>query len=273
MNSKHSPYETVSVAGSFFSHGFGLFETMKPLEGGIVFFDEHWRRLTRSAGELGLSIPENQASAGQRLKACLEEQTPAPRSALKLCLIKDADDCRFVANLRPPLSAVVATRTPGSITLSDVRKNETSPLCRHKTMNYMENMLILQQAKADGFQDALMLNSKGYIAETTIANIFWIREDKLYTPSLDCGVLPGIIRQTVLESAASLGIAHEEGHYSSHDLVNADAVFLTNAIQGIRPVLFDPDRSRPATKKTATHPLLTRLQKELHRKELVHIYH
>lgn len=138
-------------------------------------------------------------------------------------------------------------------------------------MNYMENILLLQQARTNGFLDVLFLNCGKHIAETTTANIFWIRQGKLYTPSIDCGALPGIIRQVVLELATEQDIPFEEGHYPWTELASADAIFLTNSIQGIRPVFFCTDR--PSTDMMPPpHPIISSLQKGLHKKESVSIY-
>ena len=78
--------------------------------------------------------------------------------------------------------------------ISEVRKSESSILLNHKTSNYLENYYILQNAKKNGFDDAIILNSVSNITETTKCNLFFIKDNILYTPDIKAGVLPGIIR-------------------------------------------------------------------------------
>ena len=123
-----------------------------------------------------------------------------------------------------------------SLTLADFRRNETSPLVMHKTGNYLENYAAYSAASAKGYDDALFLNSKNEITETTKSNIFFVSQGVLHTPETGCGLLPGIIRGWVIEKAASLGISCAEGRYTLEELLGSDEVFATNSVMGIMPV-------------------------------------
>jgi branched-subunit amino acid aminotransferase/4-amino-4-deoxychorismate lyase len=112
--------------------------------------------------------------------------------------------------------------------------NEHSRLAGHKTHNYMENMLLLESVRAEGYSDVLRVNSAGVLAETTVANLFFIKQGRLCTPALSTGILPGVIRAEVLRLAESLAIPVEEGSYAPAVLQEAEAVFLTNSTVGIR---------------------------------------
>ena len=120
--------------------------------------------------------------------------------------------------------------------LSTVRRNESSPLCRVKSLNYLENILQHEQAIRQGYDEAVFLNTQGQVCEGAISNIFWFKDHQLCTPSLDCGLLPGIARQKVIAMCTELGMNISEGTFSLDDLRNADAIFLTNSLMDIMPV-------------------------------------
>jgi branched-subunit amino acid aminotransferase/4-amino-4-deoxychorismate lyase len=105
----------------------------------------------------------------------------------------------------------------------------------------LSNMLHYRQAAREaqkaGVDDAVMLTTVGLVAESSIANIFWKREDKIYTPSEACDILPGITRNSLLELLdADDDYRVKEGEYQIEDLQKADAAWLTNSVMGIVPV-------------------------------------
>lgn len=81
-----------------------------------------------------------------------------------------------------------------------------------------------------------MLTGQGYIAEGIVSNIFYIKDDVLYTPDIKAGILPGITREMVLRLAPEAGLQAEQGFYRWEQLLAADEIFLTNSIQEIVPV-------------------------------------
>ena len=81
-----------------------------------------------------------------------------------------------------------------------------------------------------------MLTREGYLAEGIVSNVFFRRGERLYTPALETGILPGITRERVMALATALGYPVEEGLYSWHDLARADEIWLTNSIQELVPV-------------------------------------
>src|SRR5690625_6115432 len=108
-----------------------------------------------------------------------------------------------------------------------------------------------RQAQRAGFKDALLFNSSRLVAETAIANIFWIREETIYTPSAACDILPGIMRKNVMEFLHSeLNLTVKEGEFPPEALYEADAVWITNSLMPVKPVEridnihYNPDHSR-----------------------------
>jgi branched-chain amino acid aminotransferase len=97
-------------------------------------------------------------------------------------------------------------------------------------------------ARAAGFDEALILNERGILTEGSSSNIFLVDKKVLSTPSLECGVLPGITRGVVLEMAQSLGINLVEAEINPEELLNSDEAFFTNSIVGIMPLTYIRDK-------------------------------
>jgi len=150
----------------------------------------------------------------------------------------------------PPLGEAA----PITLAVSPWRTNERSPIVAHKRIGYQANLIALAEARERGADEALMLNSIGQIAEGCISNIFLVKDGRILTPALECGLLPGIMRGIVLEACRGEGIESEEGVYTIDSLQAADEIFCTNALRGIMPVqrvLIDPGWEREARPVTA----------------------
>ena len=118
------------------------------------------------------------------------------------------------------------------------RRNETSPLARIKSLNYLDNCLARAQAAEEGFDEALVLNTRGRIVEATAANLFLVRAGRVVTPPVADGILPGITRAVVMElvpvAQESLGVV---------EFWSAQEAFLTNSLMEIMPLV--AIRARP----------------------------
>jgi branched-chain amino acid aminotransferase len=105
-----------------------------------------------------------------------------------------------------------------------------------KTLNYLNNILASIEARRSGFEEALMLNPQGYVAEASADNIFILRGKRLLTPATHLGALPGITREAILEIAPGLGLEPAEAHLTLSDIYNADECFLTGTAAEVVPV-------------------------------------
>jgi len=101
----------------------------------------------------------------------------------------------------------------------------------------LSNMLHYRQAgisaKNKGAGDALMLTVHGNIAETSIGNLFWEAGQTVYTPSVKCDILPGIMRSVVIKILNKMGITVREGEYSREDILDCTQVWFTNSVREI----------------------------------------
>jgi branched-subunit amino acid aminotransferase/4-amino-4-deoxychorismate lyase len=220
--------ETIPLAptASSFAYGFGLFETMRYVDGQLFFWKDHWMRFARSAKHFALALPKEDA-----VLAALRDfvaRTKLTEGTLKLSLLKDTEgNCLYVYS-RPPITS------PNSNTLI---LNTDSPICPrsllagHKTHNYMEVMHLLSLARNQAYYDCLRLDTNGYLAETATSNLFFLKDGRLHTPALDTGILPGVTRAALLRDP---DLHVEEGHFVPEILRDADAVFVTNATSGLK---------------------------------------
>ncbi|NUB12884.1 2-keto-4-methylthiobutyrate aminotransferase, partial [Azospirillum brasilense] len=119
----------------------------------------------------------------------------------------------------------------GAVIVQSTRRNEHSPLSRVKSLNYLDSILARQEAAARGAGEALLLNGAGRLAESSVANLFIVREGRLLTPPVAEGALPGIRRALILERDDA-----GEAPVSVADLLGAEEAFLTNSL-GLRPLL------------------------------------
>jgi branched-chain amino acid aminotransferase len=117
-----------------------------------------------------------------------------------------------------------------------VVRYEGSPASRMKTLSYMDQILAAREAAAKGFDDGMMLNSRGCLACSTVGNVFLVKGKTLLTPSEVQGVLPGIMRRVVLDGAAALGYDVQVRAVEQRELTDADGVFLTNSLRLLRPL-------------------------------------
>lgn len=117
--------------------------------------------------------------------------------------------------------------------VSKLRSDEQSPLTRIKQTGILWKILARAEAKREGADDAILLNTQGRVAEATSSNVFWMRDGKLFTPSLDSGILAGITRSVVIALAREHGTAVVEGEFALDELSAADEAFLTSSISEI----------------------------------------
>jgi branched-chain amino acid aminotransferase len=234
----------VSALDYGFLFGFGLFETMRSYNGWVFRLDRHLSRLTNSAEALGLflkapelkdavmdTIQANElGDARIRITVSPGEggMTPDPGTCMKPTILVMAE------HYQPYPSKVY--RKGFSVVISSIRRNSLSPLSRLKSTSYLESILIKQEARAAGVDEALCLNEKGFLAEAGMSNIFLVSGGTLKTPGLESGILPGITREAVLELASQMDISALEQEISPDELFQAEEIFLTNSLIEVMPL-------------------------------------
>ena len=223
------------------TQGLGCFETMAASQGQVLFFDRHWKRFQHGIDRLGLRLPDRETIEGG-LHELITENAFETEARLRVRLTAfSVDDAghtctTLVASVMDtPVSSIEAT-------LLDWQRNEHNAITGIKSTSYAENTLAYREALSNGFDEALLLDSKGNLSEGSRSNVFLVRNGKILTPSLESGCLPGITRGLVLELIDKWNIPLHEGKVASHEIFMAEEVFLTNATLGICPVSRLDDR-------------------------------
>jgi len=121
--------------------------------------------------------------------------------------------------------------------ISAIRQNEHSPLSGIKSLSFLNYILARMHAQENGFNEAVLLNTRGFVAEAATSNIFLVKNKKIITPSLNNSILSGITRSQIIKAAKLLGLKVHERTVSVRELLSADEVFLTSSLAEVLPVV------------------------------------
>jgi branched-chain amino acid aminotransferase len=249
LNNKMVPAAEAKV--SVFDHGFlygdGIYETMR-VYGGVVFLlDEHLKRLRRSASLIGLDIARNDSDIEGAVYETLLANGLGD-AYVRLTVSRGYGEIGLDPDLcKEPTFIIIAEKFKpyprsyydGGIRLkiAAVRRNLKEALNPQiKSLNFLNNILAKIEAKQADANEAVMLNVSGYLAEGTVSNIFFVKDEVLCTPSIKCGILDGITRALVIDLAARNGIRIREGEFKPEDLYGSSEVFITNSTMEVMPV-------------------------------------
>lgn len=223
-----------------FTLGDGVFETVLAEGGRLVCLDLHLARLARSAAIIGLPMPDVEHARAAAVRALEDSGLTRNRAAVRVNWSAGSGGRGLdrPPSPAPKLTAMAAAAPrvmgPATLHVASVRRNESSPASRAKTLSYLDNVMARREARAAGADEAVLLNTCGELACAAAANLFWIREDRLFTPALACGALDGTVRRQLLDCATALGVKTAEVAVDAVVLSTADAVLLTNSLIGVR---------------------------------------
>ncbi|MBO8138418.1 MAG: aminotransferase class IV [Desulfotomaculum sp.] len=224
------------------SYGFSLFETMLVSGRGPIFFHEHMERLRNSAEFFNLSVPEppvilrwlmdlinvNGITEGKARISLISNNKGVGTKKLSTKLI-------IFAEKGIPYCEELYKKGL-EIGFLSYKKNQNSIIVKHKTANYLENILGQQEAATKGWAEGLFLNNEDYVAEGTKSNIFIVKNSQLLTPDTGSGILPGITRAKVMDIAREQGIVVQEKKVTVKEIFEAGECFICNSLMGIMPV-------------------------------------
>lgn len=221
--------------------GWGVFTTLRIYEGFPFAFDRHWARMTYDAERLGVEMPYQQAQVWQAV-VDLAKANQHPESTARLSFVKNHGGLWADAPGKPPTDLLIFTRDlvawPAAHRLKLLRDAvfAAGRLAGAKMISWVQNCGTLEKVHAEGFDDALLLNEKGYIAECTSANFFLVRGDRVFTPPLSSGCLPGITRDVLREVVPASGFEFVEQDLTPQDLTSAEEVFISSTTREVAAV-------------------------------------
>ncbi len=224
---------SVSVFDWGFLYGDGLFETVRAYNGKIFLVSRHLDRLSGAADLLELRVPTT-----KRLEYLLYETLRRNRlsdAILRLTITRGEGLWGALDPVvcKKPTIVIFARHFEGypdklyqrGITGTIVAARQNGSF---KSTSFQSHVLAKQEAIRKGVSEAILLNAKGYLAEGSASNLFWVKGGTLYTPALETGILAGVTRHLVLELAKAMKIPVKEGWYRQETLLNAEEAFLTN---------------------------------------------
>ena len=235
------PVDPQEAAVSVFDWGLlrgdGIFEAIRSYGGRLFQLDAHLARLQRSAALMHLELPDLSEVAGWAravgeeghdctvrilvTRGGAEPELDSPGRVVVLW--EPLSDPTPAVSVRPTLAPWHCGGTPWE-------------LMGAKTLSYAPNMSAWRAARAEGFDDALLLAREGYVLEGPTYSIGWVVDGTIETPSLDLGILASITRTVTLEEAAKLGLKVHEGRFMLERILGADEVFALSTLKEVKPV-------------------------------------
>lgn len=239
----HCEIPSINVFDRGLTLGDGLFETILVRDGNYPLFIRHWQRLQAGAEMLQIPLPFDCLSLQAMINDLIEtNQVSKGWGVIRVTLSAGIGARGIISTSKEPTCMItVAPYAPLvadciTATIVNTRRNEYSLASRIKSISYLDNIFAKKEAVAKGFDEAILLNTKGRVAEGATSNVFIVKNNVITTPLVAEGALPGIIRNFIIHDLRIDGIEVIESKISIDKLMDADEIFLTNALMGIKLV-------------------------------------
>ena len=220
--------------------GWGVFSTIKVIDGVLFAFERHWARMSRDAALLRVTLPSDPGRVENNLLR-LVEKNRAFLSTMRLVVVRNQGGM-WEAGPTPPSDVIAFTADikhwGRSVKLNYVphARYAESKFAGTKILAWAMNLTWLEEAQCQGFDEVVLLNERGEVAECTSANIFAAKGSEVWTPPLSSGCLPGITRELLLDEVHLPGVRVTEKVLQPADLESADEVFITSTTRDLLPV-------------------------------------
>jgi len=262
----------ISVYDHGLLYGDGVFEGIRVYGGKVFLLAEHIQRLYESALAIRLTIPLSPAATAEAVQSTVAANG-IKDGYVRLVVTRGAGtlglDVRRTSNPQVVIIADTITMYPAEtyekgmalVTASTIRNHPNALSARIKSLNYLNNILAKMEGTDAGFEEALMLNHKGEVAECTGDNIFIVKNRVIHTPPPEACILEGITRMAVLRLAREAGVTVEEVPLTRHDIYVADECFLSGtAAEVIAVVSLDGRKIGVGKPGPVTRDLLERFR-------------
>lgn len=235
----------INAANRGLRYGDGLFETMKCLNGKIILNDEHFARLWKGMQLLQFELPKHftPEKLHQEILNLAIKNNHLKAARIRLTILRGEGGLYDAINQQPNyiiqtwalLNDTESLNSNGLVMgiYKDCKKS-CDILSNIKHNNYLPYVMAALKAKKEKWNDAVVLNTFGTVCDTTIANIFFIKERIIYTPALQDGCVAGIMRQHFIKQLKQTDFPCIEKIITIEELLDADEVFLTNSIYNLR---------------------------------------
>lgn len=231
-----SPGDQVSILDRGLQFGDGLFETIAVVNNQPCLWDYHMQRLQRDCRRLGIVVPDTQL-LGQEARMLVADE---PLAVLKITISRGISERGYKPAFPAAPTRILSLFSwdepcsdPIKVSISPRRLGHNSELAGIKHLNRLEQVLARVECP-DDVDDALMLNQQGHVIEGIMSNLLLQRGKQLFTPSLHCCGVEGVVKQLILDVARDKGIAIKTGDFSLDEVLQSDALYLTSSLTGIR---------------------------------------
>jgi branched-chain amino acid aminotransferase len=224
--------------------GWGLFTTVRIVEGEAFAYERHWRRLEKDAALTRLPL----TYSGPKVRVQLQELIRANKvveGCARIYLVWNSVGYWKSDEKFPDVDLVITTadlpRYPDTVrlTVREHGRHAASPLAGVKTISWLNSVWAVAEAQREGYDEVVLLNERGEVSECTAANIFAVNAGKVVTPPLNSGCLEGVTRDVLMEIAGEAGTSVTERTLRLEDLYSADEVFVTSTnrnVIGVREI-------------------------------------
>ena len=222
--------------------GWGVFSTLRVADGVLFAFERHWARITRDAAAFHVAIPSDPEKVRRKLME-LVEANRAYNSTLRVVIVRNGGGMwAGPSNGRESdLIALTADSKEWGVGVKLAyqasARHADCPFAGTKILSWAMNLTWLETAQRRGFDEVILLNERGQVAECTSANLFVANGNQVWTPPLSSGCLPGITREVLLGEIHVPGYAIAEKPLAPSDLESGDEVFITSTTRDLLPVL------------------------------------
>ena len=213
--------------------GWGIFTTLRISRGEAFAYERHWRRLEKDAGITRLPMPYTAAKVRVHLHEVIRANKVTEGCA-RIYLVYNALGFWQSDEKLPQVDLIINSaglpehRETVRLALREQGRHATSPMAGVKSISWLNNVWAVSEAVKEGFDEVVMLNERGEVAECTSANIFAVKNEKILTPPLNSGCLEGVTRGILMEIAPEAGVSVIEQTLRPEDLYSADEVFISS---------------------------------------------
>jgi branched-chain amino acid aminotransferase len=226
------------VQNQSYKWGDGVFETMKVFRGKLLLEELHTERLFSSLQLLGIewSIQVTRENLAIKVLELCRRNNCLSSARIRLAVFRNDDNTAGYSIEAIPLDEKVNQWQDDGMVISlyPYARKSMDAFSNLKSANFLPYVLAQRYAAERGVDDAVVLNAANHLCDSSKANLFCINGKNLYTPALHQGCVNGVMRRVVLQEAKQLGFRLHQDEVKEEDLVAAEEVFLTNAIQIMR---------------------------------------
>jgi len=264
----------VSVFDQGFLYGDGIYESFRSSGDRLYQFPQHYQRLCQSAEALNYPIPYSRPQLGEILVE-LRKRNKLQNAYYRVTITRGEGEVGFQRDIKGDLTCLIIAHEFKSfaekfyrqgIALCVARTRRNAPEAinpKIKSISNLNSLLGKLEAKAAGTYEVIMLNNKGQVCEGAASNIFWVKDQSVFTPSATTGLLEGVTRSTIIRLCEEeLNLRVIKGEYELQNLLHADEVFMTSTSLEVMPVVQVDDIT---INQGEVGPVCRNLREALHR--------